>query len=115
MDHDVEITPSSGNVFADLGLPNPEELELKSQLVSQIRLFIEQKGWTQVQTAEVIGMPQSKVSLLLRGRLNGFSVERLLTILQRLGHDVAVPVVGAESNPAGAQLVVRGNLRVRLG
>ena len=109
MDHDVEITPSSGNVFADLGLPNPEELELKSQLVSQIRLFIEQKGWTQVQTAEVIGMPQSKVSLLLRGRLNGFSVERLLTILQRLGHDVEVRISAAERNPEEAQLLVRVN------
>lgn len=106
MERDVESTISSGNVFADLGLPNPEERLLKAQLLVQIKRFIEQKGWTQTQTAEAIGLDQPKVSKLLRGRLNEFSVERLLTILNRLGHNVEVRISAEEHVPAETRLLV---------
>ena len=105
-DHE-EITLSSGNVFADLGLPNPEERALKAQLAMQIQHFIDEKGWTQAQTAEVIGMDQPKVSQMLRGRLSGISVECLLTVLNRLGHDVEVRISQEERDPEKAQLMVR--------
>ncbi len=96
----VEVTPSSGNVFADLGLPNPEERLLKADLAIQIDRIIAARGWTQTQAAEHIGLSQSSVSLLLRGRLSGFSVERLLTILNRLGYDVEVRIAPAQREAA---------------
>lgn len=104
--HDPEMTPSSGNVFADLGLPNPEDYDLKSDLVIQVRRFIEQKGWTQVQAAEAIGLDQPSLSKLLRGRFSGYSVERLLTIVRRLGHDVEVRISVEEHAPEETRVVV---------
>jgi predicted XRE-type DNA-binding protein len=106
MSTEIEYTESCGNVFADLGLPDPEERMLKSQLAIQIRRFIEQKGWTQTQTAEQIGLDQPKVSALLRGRLSGFSVDRLFKILNRLGHHVEVHISEEEYAPEDAQVVV---------
>jgi predicted XRE-type DNA-binding protein len=102
----TEITPSSGNVFADLGLPDPEEYDLKSDLVIQIRHFIEQKGWTQARAAEVIGLDQPSLSKLLRGRFAGFSVERLLLIVRRLGHDVEIHISAEEHAPEETHMLV---------
>lgn len=103
---EIEITPGSGNVFADLGLPNPEVYELKARLVSQIQQFIRDKGWNQTQAADVLGLDQPKVSKLLRGRLSEFSVERLLTMLNRLGHDVEVRISAEEHAPEESHLLV---------
>ena len=100
---DVEITRGSDNVFADLDLPNPEEDLLKAQLAAQIQIFMNQQGLTQVQLAERVGLDQPKVSKLLRGRLADFSVERLLRILNRLGHDVEVRIAAEEHVSGGAQ------------
>ncbi len=105
--HDGEITPSSGNVFADLGLPNPEDLLFKAQIALQIDRFIEEKGWTQAEAAQVIGVTQPEVSLLLRGRLGGFSLERLVMVLNRLGHDVEMLISEEERPPERTQLRVR--------
>ncbi|MBD0372999.1 MAG: XRE family transcriptional regulator [Pyrinomonadaceae bacterium] len=102
----TDYTQSSGNVFADLGLPNAEERLLKSQLAVQIRRFVEQKGWTQSEAAEVIGLDQPKVSNLLRGRLSGFSVDRLLNVLNRLGHNVEVRISAKEYDPEDAKTLV---------
>jgi predicted XRE-type DNA-binding protein len=102
----VDITPSSGNVFGDLGLPHPEERRLKAELTIRIEQFIEQKGWTQAQAASVIGLTQPQVSLLLRGRLAGFSIDRLLTILNRLGHSIEVRISAEERAPDEARLFV---------
>ena len=106
MTHDMEITTSSGNVFADLGLANPDERALKSQLAILIRMLIEQKGWTQAQAAEVIGIDQPKVSHLLRGRLAGFSTDRLLTVVNRLGHNVEIHISREEYPPEDTHLFV---------
>jgi predicted XRE-type DNA-binding protein len=102
----TEHTRSSGNVFADLGLPDADERMLKAQLAAQIRRFIEEKGWTQTEAAEAVGMDQPKVSHLLRGRLAGFSVDRLLSILNRLGHSVEVRISAEEYDPDEAQTLV---------
>ena len=105
----VNYTRGSGNVFSDLELPDADERLLKAQLAVQIRRFIEQKEWTQAETAEVIGLDQPKVSNLLRGRLAGFSVDRLLNILNRLGHNVEVRISAKEYDPDEAQTLVTVN------
>jgi predicted XRE-type DNA-binding protein len=83
---------SSGNVFADLGLPDAEELKTKVQLAVAIERDVTARGWSQAQAAEVLGINQPKVSALLRYRLDGFSVERLMNFLTALGHDVEIVV-----------------------
>ncbi|HKR11045.1 MAG TPA: helix-turn-helix transcriptional regulator [Pyrinomonadaceae bacterium] len=96
---DEKIEVSSGNVFADLGLEDSEELLLKAKLVNRISQLLEKKGWTQAQTAERIGLDQPKVSRLLRGQLSGFSADRLFAILNRLGHSVEVRISATERAP----------------
>jgi len=97
-----KFEPSSGNVFADLGLADAEERMLKAQLAAKIAKVIERKGWTQARAAEVIGLDQPKVSHLLRGRISGFSAERLFAVLNRLGHSVEVRISAEESAPGKA-------------
>lgn len=80
----------SDNVFADLGLPNPEGELLKAKLVSKIAEVIEKREITQVQAGEIMGLPQSKVSELCNGRTETYSVERLYRFLTRLGVGVSV-------------------------
>jgi predicted XRE-type DNA-binding protein len=95
----IKVTPSSGNVFADLGLPEAEDRLLKAQLALKIQQLIELKGMTQVEIAPLLGLDQPKVSNLIRGRLSGFSVERLFGILNKLGHNVEVRISEVEHEP----------------
>ena len=91
---------SSGNVFRDLGLPNPEEELTKSSLLLEIYRTIKGRGLKQIEAAQVLGIPQPQVSNLLRGRTTGFSVQRLSLLLGRLGKSVTI-VVSDEPPPAG--------------
>ncbi len=103
----MKITKSSGNVFADLRLPAPEERLLKARLASQLARIIARRKLTQGAAAGLMGIDQPKVSHLLHGRLGGFSAERLLAWLTQLGHDVDVIVrMPARRRP--------GHLRVRM-
>jgi predicted XRE-type DNA-binding protein len=86
----IAVTRSSGNVFADLGLPNPEERLAKAQLAYAIAQAIEERGLTQRQAATLMGIDQPKVSHILRGRLADYSTDRLLGFLQGLGRDVEI-------------------------
>src|SRR5215213_11593667 len=86
----VNVTPSGGNVFTDLGLPKAEDHLLKAQLALKIQQLIEQKGMTQAEIAPLLGLDQPKVSNLMRGRLAGFSVEGLFGQVNKLGHNVEV-------------------------
>ncbi|HEY9721278.1 MAG TPA: helix-turn-helix transcriptional regulator [Oscillatoriaceae cyanobacterium] len=89
----VELTWGSDNIFADLKRPNPEEHLLKSELVSQLRLAIESKGLkNQSEAAAFLGIPQPHLSRLLRGRFEGFSVERLMNLLIAMGKEVEIVV-----------------------
>jgi predicted XRE-type DNA-binding protein len=97
--NDEKVEPGSGNVFADLGFRDAEERLLKAKLATKIAQLIEQKGWTQTQTAARTGLDQPKVSHLLRGRLSGFSADRLFAILNRLGHSVEVRISAKERAP----------------
>jgi predicted XRE-type DNA-binding protein len=88
----VKSEKSSGNVFADLGLPHPEQELLKARLTLQIYRLIRERGLTQVQAGEILGIQQPRVSALMRNRAGAFSVERLLDFLTALGQDVEITV-----------------------
>jgi predicted XRE-type DNA-binding protein len=87
---DVSFERSSGNVFADLGLENADELLVKADLAHAINNEIGAQGWTQVQAAQRTGLTQPQVSKIARMRLDDFSQERLQTVLRRLGVDVEI-------------------------
>ena len=87
---DIDFTISSGNVFADLGFTEPDTELVKAELVHAIATVIEQREMTQVEAADLMGIKQPNVSLLLRGRTENYSVGRLITLLNRLGHDVII-------------------------
>ncbi len=103
---DIGYTESSGNVFADLGLAHAEELQAKAELAHQIGCIIEERRLTQAEAADLLGIDQPKVSALVRGRLSGFSMERLYRCLNRLGHDVEIVVKRAPRT--------RGHARTRV-
>ena len=88
----IPVTASSGNVFADIGVPQPEEELAKAQLASRIREVIRQGRLTQAAAAALMGIDQPKVSALLNGRLANFSSERLMRLLTRLGQDIEIVV-----------------------
>lgn len=83
---------SSGNVFADLGFPNAGEMLAKAELAQKISGIIARRGLTQAEAAGVLGVDQPKVSALKRGRISGFSLERLVRFLILLGLDVEIVV-----------------------
>ena len=94
-----KVELGTGNVFADIGLEDSEELLLKAKLVAKISQLIEKKGLTQAEIAKRTGLDQPKVSRLLRGHLSGFSADRLFAILNRLGHSVEVRISARERAP----------------
>jgi len=87
-----KIYKGSGNVFADLGLDNSEELLTKAKLTSQVNAILRQKKLTQKKAATLLGLSQPDVSNLRRGRLSGFSVERLFRILNTLDREIEIVV-----------------------
>jgi predicted XRE-type DNA-binding protein len=84
------VTPSSGNVFADLGLPKPEMELLKAQLARRIREIVHRRRLTRVGASTVMGIGQAKVFALSDGRLTKFSNESLMRLLTKLGHTVEI-------------------------
>jgi predicted XRE-type DNA-binding protein len=86
----TEVHEGSGNVFADLGLPNPEERLLKASIVSELRRLIKQRGLTQVKAAKLIGIHQPDISLLLRGDFDDYSVGRLMKMLTVFEQDIEI-------------------------
>lgn len=86
------VIRSSGNVFADLGLPDAMELQTKARLCAALNQIVERRRLTQAEFAATLGINQPKVSALLHYKLEGFSVERLMNFLVSLGHDVDIRV-----------------------
>jgi predicted XRE-type DNA-binding protein len=84
------VHKSSGNIFADLRVQNPQEAFAKAQLANRICQVIAGRGLTQTKAAEILGLDQPKVSALMRGKLRGFSVERLFRCLNVLGQEVEI-------------------------
>ena len=83
---------STGNVFADMGLPNAEELLFKADLVIAISRVLTRRRLSQTRAAQIVGIDQPKISNLLRGDTRGFSTDRLIRMLVRLGQDVEIRV-----------------------
>ncbi len=101
-----EFTPSSGNVFADLGLQHADDLLAKAELAAKIIAEIQRRRLTQSQAAAILRIDQPKVSALKQGKLSGFSIERLMRLLLRLGHDVEITVKGRGASRSAARLRV---------
>jgi len=89
------IEHGSANVYADLGLPDAEEMQVKAQLATKIGDIIKRRKLTQVQAAELLGIPQPKLSGLLRGQFRGISESKMLECLTRLGRDIEIVVKSA--------------------
>jgi len=87
---EISISPSSGNVFADLDLPNSEEYLVKAKLAYEIAQLIKEKKLTQRKAAEILGIDQPKISALLKGKLAGFSIERLFRFFAMLNQDIEI-------------------------
>ena len=103
---EIAVTPGSGNVFADLGLAEPEEELTKAQLASHIRHIIRRRRLTQVAAAKVMGVDPPKISALLNGRLANFSSERLMRLLTTLGQDVEITLKAKPRDRAQARIRV---------
>lgn len=88
----IEHVSSSGNIFADLGLSDPEERLVKSKLAAALQRSMEEMGLTQTAAAARIGIPQPKLSKILRGRFEGISEAYITEGLRKLGHDVEIHV-----------------------
>ena len=101
-----ESTPSSGNVFADLNLPQADDLLAKAELAAKIIAEIQRRRLTQSQASAILGIDQPKISALKQGKLSGFSVERLMRFLLILGCDIEITVKGKSKSRSAARLRV---------
>ena len=93
MSDNRSITRSSGNVFADAGLPDADTQLVKAQLVSRIDAIIRERGLNQREAARILDVAQPDLSNILRGRFRGYSVERLMRMLTAFDCDVSIVVV----------------------
>jgi len=101
-------TDGSGNVFADLGLPNPEQELVKASLTLRIHRIIRQRGLTQKEAAALLGVKQPQVSLLMRNRSGNFSMGRLIDFLTALGQDVQITVRTTRKEHGALSVAVPG-------
>lgn len=108
MKHKSKCTESSGNVFADLGISNPEEALAKAEIVRQIHRTIKKKRLTQTKAAKILGISQPKVSRLLRGYFENFSLERLFRFLNKLGQDIRISITEEPRRRTGHTSIVIG-------
>ena len=88
----IKVEAGSGNIFADLGLPDAEDLLLKSKIVIELHRLIKERKLTQMAAAKLVGVGQPDLSNLLRGRLRGYSAERLMRMLTALNQDVEITI-----------------------
>jgi predicted XRE-type DNA-binding protein len=105
---EIQVERSSGNVFADLRIPNPEAYLAKAELAARIFKIIRNRRLTQAAAGKLLGINQPKVSALLHGRLDGFSTDRLLRFLNTLGCDVQITI--SPPRPRA-----RGQIKVKSG
>lgn len=96
----IEVQRSSGNVYADLGLPDAEKLKIKTGLIIEIRKAMQNLGLTQQDAAKRMGISQPKVSDMMRGDFSNLSERKLMDCLNRLGYDIEIKIKPA-SQPVG--------------
>ena len=102
----MKITKSSGNVYADIGAAQPEAMLAKAQLAQRVGSIIAARKLTQRAAAEIIGVPQPKLSNILRGQFRGVSEAKLMDCLLRLGNDVQIVVKPARRKASVGSLSV---------
>ena len=85
-----KIHRGSGNVFEDIGVKHPERVLARAQIMSRISRIIKELGLTQKKAAHLLGIPQSKVSCLMNGKLSMFSLDHLFELLNALDRDVEI-------------------------
>lgn len=102
----IDIETGSGNVYADLGSADADEMLVKAQLATKIGEIIKSRHWSQQQAAEVLGMTQPKLSKMLRGQFRGISESKMLDCLTRLGRDVQIVVGPARRNATAGRVAV---------
>ena len=100
-----DVIEGSGNVFADLGLPNADLEQTKARLTFEIARIIKDRGLTQVEAARVLGIQQPHVSALIRNRAGAFSVGRLIDFLTVLGRNVEITVTPAREEHGAMSIV----------
>jgi len=106
MTEPIEVQSGSSNIFADLGLENPDELLVKAELARKIGGIVTSQKMTQAEAAELLGIDQPKVSALINGKLSGFSTARLFRFLNALGRDVEIVVKPKALTQAQTRVVV---------
>jgi predicted XRE-type DNA-binding protein len=102
----MDVEMGTGNVYADLGYGDADEMLIKAQLVAKIAEIIKRKGITQTQAAALLEMPQPKLSNLLSGRFRGVSERRLMDCLTKLGRDVQIVVKAAPRSRGNGRLSI---------
>ena len=102
----VEVWEGSGNVFADLGMPNAEEHQIKSGLMGEIAKAMRRRGLTQQAAAEIVGIPQPRLSAALRGDFSKLSERKLMGCLNRLGYDIEIKVKRTRKAVGSRQLAL---------
>ena len=102
----IAVYAGSGNVYADLGYPDADEMLVKAQLVSKIAEIIQRRGLTQVEAAKLLGLTQPKVSAMLRGQFRGFSERKLIDCLTSLGRDVQIVIKEAPQRRTAGKITV---------
>ncbi|MDH2895977.1 helix-turn-helix domain-containing protein [Rahnella variigena] len=104
-DSEVLIETSSGNVYADLGLPDAQEMLVKAQLAQKISELMQNRRLTQVAAAKLFGMTQPKVSALLRGQFRGISEAKMIDCLNKLGRDVEIVIAESRQQTGSLRVV----------
>jgi predicted XRE-type DNA-binding protein len=102
----IQVEESSGNVFADLGLPDPEGCLVRAELTLRICDIIAERKLTQAKAAAILEIDQPKVSALMRGKLSGFSTDRLIRFLNALGSDVEIVIRPQRAKRPGSLRIV---------
>lgn len=100
----TNMPKSNCNVFAELGIRDPEMAQLKADIAIAIKSAIERKGITQKEAGELLGLPAQKVSDIVCGRLKGYTLDRLFTYLNRLDVDVRVRMTAKPAQRQSAEL-----------
>jgi predicted XRE-type DNA-binding protein len=91
-ENDTAVCLGSGNIFADIGCSNPDDMMVKSKLVMQIEKEIKTRGLTQAQASKLIGIPQPKISKIFNGNFRDISEDKLFHCLKILGYDVNISI-----------------------
>jgi predicted XRE-type DNA-binding protein len=106
----AKIEKSSGNVYADLGLPDAEEMLVKAQLALNIARIVKRRRLTQKEAAGIMGLSQAKVSDMLRGRFRGIGEAKMLDCIAALGNDIEIRVkpIRRHKTPGSISVVFAG-------